>query len=236
VAEIMAMRNLTAALVAQKNAQKSAALQRYFKTGKGEYGEGDVFLGLTVPLTRKIAKEFIHLSLKELSVHIRSKFHEERLASLEILNIKFAKSDEHDRQKIVTFYIKNLRYVNNWDLVDGSAPYILGEYLLDKDKEILYSLAKSSNLWERRVATLSTFTFIRNNQFADALHIAESLLTDEHDLIHKAVGWMLREVGNRDRVVLEIFLEKYYRRIPRTMLRYAIEKFPERERKEWLKR
>ena len=205
--------------------------RKFFKTGKGEYGEGDVFLGLTVPNIRKIAKKYSFASLKIVQELLNSKIHEERLLALFILVDQFKMTGN---EKIVRFYLKNTKKVNNWDLVDSSADKILGNYLLNKPKNILYKLANSSNLWERRISILSTFEFIRNNKFEDSLEIAEILLNDKQDLIHKAVGWMLREVGKRNQTVLEKFLKKYYKRMPRTMLRYAIEKFDERRRKEYL--
>ena len=216
----------------KKRAEASAW---FFKTGKGEYGEGDVFLGITVPEQRKIAKKYFNLSLNNLKILISSKIHEYRLISLFILINKYKKSDNKDKKKIFNFYLKNTKCINNWDLVDISAPNIVGDYLLSKDKKILYKLAKSKNLWERRISIISTFRFIRENQFKDTLKISEILLNDEHDLIHKAVGWMLREIGKRDQKIEEKFLKKYYKTMPRTMLRYAIEKFEENKRKSYLK-
>ena len=216
----------------KKRAEASAW---FFKTGKGEYGEGDVFLGITVPEQRKIAKKYFNLSLNNLKILISSKIHEYRLISLFILINKYKKSDNKDKKKIFNFYLKNTKCINNWDLVDISAPNIVGDYLLDKDRKILYKLAKSENLWEKRISIISTFRFIRENQFKDTLKISEILLNDEHDLIHKAVGWMLREIGKRDQKAEEKFLKKYYKTMPRTMLRYAIEKFEENKRKFYLK-
>ena len=217
-----------------KNPQKAQLLARFFKTGKGEYGEGDVFLGLTVPRQRAIAKKYTKLTLADLRKLLNSKFHEYRLISLLILTEKYKKADNQEKNKIAGFYLKNTKKINNWDLVDLSAHKILGDYLLEKDKKIIYRLAKSENLWERRISILTTFYFIGKGEFEDSLKIAEILLNDKHDLIHKAVGWMLREIGKRNIEILTGFLEKYSRRMPRTMLRYAIEKFDDSKRKTFL--
>jgi len=216
------------------NPKQAEILQRFFKTGKGEYGEGDVFLGIKVPLQRKIAKKYPNLTLKEINELLSSRMHEERLTSLFILIRKYEKGDAKLKKEIFNFYLKNTNKINNWDLVDLSAPKIIGNYLLDKPKDSLYKLAKSKSLWEKRIAVLSTFEFIRNNQFKDTLSISEILLKDKHDLIHKAVGWMLREIGKRNHEVEESFLKKYYKQMPRTMLRYAIEKFDEKKRRFYL--
>ncbi len=210
-------------------------LQRFFKTGKGEYAEGDIFAGIKVPVSRKIALQFVHLTLADLQKIIKSKIHEERLIALFILIAKFKKGDEKAREMIFNFYIKNIRYVNNWDLVDLSAEKIIGSFLIDKDKELLFELAESENIWKRRIAILSTFNFIKAHQFAATLKISEMLIKDKHDLIHKAVGWMLREIGKRDIQTEELFLQRFYKIMPRTMLRYAIEKFPETKRLGYLK-
>lgn len=216
------------------NTEKAKFLQRFFKTGKGEYAEGDLFLGIVVPVQRQIARKYKELSFTDLKKLITSKYHEERLIALLILVERFKKADEVEKEKIVSFYLDNRKGINNWDLVDLSAPKILGEYLLDKDRKILYKFAKSDNLWEKRIAVLSTFTFIRNNDFNDALNIYEIVVNNNHDLIHKAVGWMLRELGKIELKTEEKFLKKYYKTMPRTMLRYAIEKFPEKKRKDYL--
>ncbi len=218
------------------NFEKANLLQRFFKTGKGQYGEGDIFIGVMVPNTRKVAKKFINLSLSEIEKLLYSKIHEERLCALLILVEKFAMANLGEREKIYYFYIKNAKQVNNWDLVDLSAPKIVGEYLLNKDKSILYKFAISRNLWEKRISILSTFTFIKNGKYKNSLKIAKILLKDKHDLIHKAVGWMLREVGKKDLAEEEKFLKKYYKIMSRTMLRYAIEKFPEEKRREYLRK
>lgn len=215
------------------NPKKAKILQRFFKTGKGEYGEGDVFLGIVVPDCRSIVCNYKDAPMSVIAKLIVSKIHEHRLVGILILVEKFKKSDKKNRKKIFGFYLKNAKRINNWDLVDLSAPTI-GQYLLDKDKRVLIRLAKSKNLWERRIAIMFTFAFIRENKFNETLRIAELLLSDEHDLIHKAVGWMLREVGKRDLAIEERFLKKHYKKMPRTMLRYAIEKFEESKRKKYL--
>ncbi len=216
--------------------EKKEISQRFFKTGKGEYGEGDIFVGITVPEIRDICKRhFEEMTLKNAEYFVQNKIHEYRLFGLLILTYMWKKSDDAKRNDIFNLYIKNLRYVNNWDLVDLSAPNIVGEYLKEKDRTILYELAKSNDLWKQRVAIISTFSFTRNNDFEDTLKIAKILLNHKHDLIHKAVGWMLREIGKKDQDVEEEFLKKYYKKMPRTMLRYAIERFEEGERQRYLK-
>jgi 3-methyladenine DNA glycosylase AlkD len=214
-------------------------LARYFKTGEGEYGEGDIFIGVTVPMQRKIAKRFSDLPLVEIERLLKSKIHEHRLTALLILVIQFEKVDEKKtddkkRKNIFDFYLKNMRYVNNWDLVDLSSHKIVGAYLFTLSRQILHELAESEDLWRRRIAIVSTYHFIYRRDFTDTLSIAEKLLGDEHDLIHKAVGWMLREVGKRDEKILRKFLDKHIKKMPRTTLRYAIEKFPESDRKKYL--
>lgn len=212
--------------------EKAKLLQRYFKTGPGEYAEGDVFLGITVPESRKIAKKYASLKLADVITLLHSEIHEERLIALLIMVGKFQAGEEQSR--VYDLYLKNARYINNWDLVDLSAHKIVGAYLSNKPKTILYKLAKSKNVWERRIAVISTFNFIGHNRFSESLKIARMLLGDQHDLIHKAVGWMLREVGKRDLKTEEGFLKEYCREMPRTMLRYAIERFPEGKRKLYL--
>jgi len=219
-------------LQSKANKEKAKIYQGFFKTKKGEYGEGDVFLGLTVPEQRGIAKKYSNIELSDLNILLKSKIHEERLTALLILVDKYKK----DKENIFNFYLKNLNYVNNWDLVDLTSNRVVGDFLLNKEKDVLYKLAKSDNLWERRVAIVSTFEFIKNNQFEDTLKISEILLKDKHDLIHKAVGWMLREVGKKDLKKEEEFLNKHYKEMPRTMLRYAIEKFEENKRNFYMKR
>ncbi|MBM9499046.1 DNA alkylation repair protein [Leptospira sp. 201903071] len=230
----LAAESVQGALQKLGDPSKAQFLTRFFKTGAGEYAEGDVFLGITVPNQRKIAKQHKGLPLKEIEILLRSPIHEERLTSLFILCERFKKGDEKDRKSFHEFYLKNLKHVNNWDLVDLSARVLIGEFLLDKDRKILYRLAKSKNLWERRISVLSTYAFIRVNDFQDILDIAERLLNDQEDLIHKAVGWMLREVGNRDQKMEIGFLDRFAEKMPRTMLRYAIEKFPDSLKKKYM--
>jgi 3-methyladenine DNA glycosylase AlkD len=218
-----------------KNTKKKD-LQRFFKTAKGEYGEGDIFIGVTVPNQRIISKKYTQLQLIEIKKLLQSKYHEHRLTSLFILNLKFKKSNDLEKKQIVDLYIKNTKFVNNWDLVDSSAPYFVGEYFFDKDKQILYNFANSNNLWKKRIAIMTTFYFIRQKKYNDTLKIAEILLNDKHDLIHKAVGWMLREIGIRNLNVEEEFLKKHYKVMPRTMLRYAIEKFDKNKKNYYMKK
>ena len=215
--------------------EQAEVLQKFFKTGKGDYGEGDVFLGIKVPVQRKIAKKYYGLNLYKLQELLNSKIHEHRLTSLIILTDKYKKSSEENKGNIFNFYLKNAKNINNWDLVDLSAPKIVGDFLSDKKKNILYELVQSENLWEKRIAIVSTFAFIKKHEFDDTLMIADELLNDTHDLIHKAVGWMLREVGKRNQEILEGFLKEHYKKMPRTMLRYAIEKFDEGKRKKYLR-
>jgi 3-methyladenine DNA glycosylase AlkD len=209
-------------------------LQGFFKTGVGHYGEGDIFLGIRVPAVRKLAQEYQKLPPEKVLPLLRSGYHEERLFALILFVNAFTKGDETVKRKIYNLYRANTSYINNWDLVDISAPNIVGAFLLTKSRKPLYQLAKSKSLWERRIAILATFCFIKNKQFADTLKIAEILLKDKEDLIHKAVGWMLRETGKRDINNLESFLKEHCRVMPRTMLRYAIEKFTPARRKTFL--
>jgi 3-methyladenine DNA glycosylase AlkD len=209
-------------------------LQRFFKTGPGEYGEGDVLIGIKVPPLRKLSSEFGGEPLPTLRTLLKSKIHEERTLALMILVRQFARADESLREQIYDFYLAHTRFINNWDLVDGSAPYIVGPFLWERDRSQLYRLAKSSSLWERRIAMLATLYFIRQNDFDDALKISALLVADQHDLIHKAVGWMLREIGKRSLAAEESFLKVHCRAMPRTMLRYAIERFPETQRRKYL--
>jgi 3-methyladenine DNA glycosylase AlkD len=225
---------IRAKLLQLASKDKAKILQGFFKTGPGEYGEGDIFLGITVPVLRKLSKEHDALPVNEVVLLLRSSVHEERLLALMLLVNAFAKGEEKLRKKIYDLYLKNTRYINNWDLVDLTAPNIVGSYLLDKSRKPLYDLAKSKNLWKRRISILATFQFIKQHDFDDSLKISKILLIDEHDLIHKAVGWMLREVGKRSLSVEERFLKQHYKKMPRTMLRYAIERFPETKRKKYL--
>jgi len=219
----------------KRDKEQAKRLSRFFKTGKGQYGEGDVFWGIKVPVQREIVKMFKEASLKEIQELLDDEIHECRLTGLLILVQKYKKAE--NKKEIFDFYLKNTKRINNWDLVDLSAPNIVGDFLLNKKKErkVLYSLARSKNLWERRIAVLSSFAFIRDKQFDDALKISKMLLKDKHDLIHKAIGWMLRELGKRDKNVEVRFLEKHCKTMPRTMLRYAIEKFNSKEKASFMK-
>ena len=209
---------------------------RFFKTDKGEYGHGDLFLGVRAPKIRLIAKKHIDISITDMKTLIQSKYHEERFLGLIILVNKYAKTkDKKNRNQLYKIYVSSFKYINNWDLVDVTCPHVTGKHLMDKDRTILYKWAKSEDLWTKRIAMVSTFSFIRKNDLEDTFKIAEILLHDEHDLIHKAVGWMLREAGKRDIKKEETFLKKYYKTMPRTMLRYSIEKFPESKRQKYLK-
>ncbi|MEI6788022.1 MAG: DNA alkylation repair protein [bacterium] len=217
------------------NQKDAGILQWFFKTGPGEYGEGDVFVGVRVPVLRKLVKEFE--AADESTIHdlLESAVHEDRALALFILVRQFEKENEVDRARIYRFYLNHARRINNWDLVDLSAPQVVGGYLANRSRRPLYRLVRSKSLWERRIAILATFTFIRQGDFADTLALADRLLGDREDLIHKAVGWMLREVGKRDLAVLENFLKLRCKTMPRTMLRYAIEKFPEPKRQAYLR-
>ena len=231
----MSLNEIRKALKEFEDKKKARELQRFFKTGPGEYGEGDIFLGIKVPVLRKIAKKYKDLKLPEIEKLLHSPIHEERFLSLVVLTQAYARSNDKEKKKLYEFYLKNAQSINNWDLVDTSAEHIIGAFLKEKSKKPLYSLAKSRSLWERRIAIIATFTFIKQNDFKETLKIAKMLLEDQEDLIHKAVGWMLREIGKRDLQTEEIFLEEHYNKMPRVMLRYAIEKFPEAKRKKYLK-
>jgi len=208
--------------------------QRFFKTGKGEYGHGDKFLGIRVPTIRQAVKQYKTASLSTAEKLLKSEYHEIRLFSLLLLVARFSKGSADEQEKIYRLYLRNSRYINNWDLVDSSAHYIVGAYLDGKDKSVLDKMARSRSLWERRIAIMATFYFIKNNQFTEALKLSKQLLGDQEDLIHKAVGWMLREIGKRDLAKEVAFLNRHYQTMPRTMLRYAIEKFSEAERQRYL--
>jgi 3-methyladenine DNA glycosylase AlkD len=231
------LNKLISELKSLANPEQAKNLQRFFKTGKGEYGEGDVFLGIKMPILRNIAKKYTDLSFNYLQNLLNSKIHEHRMIALIILMNKYkkAKKIQIEKIRIYEFYMKNTKNINNWDLVDISCPRIVGDFLSIEGTEILKVLAKSDNLWERRIAIISTFTLIAKRNLGDTLAIADMLIEDKQDLIHKAVGWALREVGKRNQEVLEIFLKERYKQMPRTMLRYAIEKFPEEKRKKYLK-
>ncbi|MCK5223844.1 DNA alkylation repair protein [Candidatus Calescamantes bacterium] len=214
--------------------ERAANCQRFFKTAKGGYGYGDIFLGIRVPVIRQAVKKFKDASLETAEKLLQSKYHEIRLFALLFFVHRFTRTDPEEQSKIYDLYLKNTEYVNNWDLVDTSAHYIVGAYLEDKDKKVLDELSRSNSLWERRISMIATYYYIRKGQFADALRISKQLLHDKEDLIHKAVGWMLREIGNRDHAVEVKFLKKHYQKMPRTMLRYAIEKFDEEEQQRYL--
>jgi 3-methyladenine DNA glycosylase AlkD len=216
------------------NPLQAKVLQGFFKTGKGEYGEGDVFRGIKIPVLRKLAKKYQDMTCAEVEKLLTSKFHEGRMLSLLLMMGHYSKADDAGKKQIYIMYLRNTRFINNWDLVDVTAPHIVGRYLMDKSREPLYRLARSKMLWERRIAIIATFHYIRQNTFDDTLKIASMLIDDLHDLMHKAVGWMLREVGKRDLLAEEQFLKTHYRQMPRTMIRYAIERFPEAKRRAYL--
>ena len=227
--------SLERGLKAAGDVNRAKQVAAYFKTGQGEYGEGDVFLGIPVPVMRRIALKHRALPLAELQKLLDSKIHDYRAAALEILAAQYARGDERQRKEIVEFYLRNTGRINNWDLVDASARPILGEHLKTHPRKVLRKLAKSKSLWERRIAIVSTMTLVWAGELDDAMEIAEMLLDDEHDLIHKAIGWVLREAGIESRTRLTAFLEKHYARMPRTTLRYAMEHFPPEQRKKVLR-
>jgi 3-methyladenine DNA glycosylase AlkD len=231
----MTLREIKTTLQNLANKKQAEIAQRFFKTGAGEYGEGDRFLGVKVPELRRLSRKNKDLPLADTVKLLKSKYHEERQLALFILALKFPSATESEQSKIYELYLKNTRHINNWDLVDCSAEHIIGAYLRERSKKQLHDLAKSEDLWERRIAILATYHYIKQNDYAETLKISGALVADKEDLIHKAVGWMLREVGNRDLAEEEGFLKKHYRRMPRTMLRYAIEKFPESKRQRYLK-
>ena len=230
----MTKAKVVASLKENADPEKAAFYPRFFKTGQGEYGEGDRFLGVTVPHQRRVARKFRELPLKEIAKLLDDRRHECRLTGLLILVEQYERGDDTARAKVAQFYLDKLDRVNNWDLVDLSAHKILGPHLEHSNRKLLDELAATDHLWRQRVAIISTFHYIRQDDFRDTKRIAQSLINHEHDLIHKAVGWMLREMGKRDRGELERFLQRRYKKMPRTMLRYAIEKFPERQRKKYL--
>ena len=227
-------RAVAAELKALGSPARAKASAWFFKTGAGQYGHGDVFVGVTVPEQRALAKRYAVLPPAELSKLLGSKLHECRLTALLILVRQYERGDDAARERIARFYLAQRKAVNNWDLVDSSAPYVRGRHLLSRDRAVLHKLARSRDLWERRIAIVATLAFIREGDFADTLAIAELLLDDRQDLIHKAAGWMLREVGKRGPDAFERFLAEHAARMPRTMLRYAIEKFPEEKRKRYM--
>lgn len=231
----MSVQKIREKLHALADPQQAVNLQRFFKTGPGDYGEGDRFLGLRVPQIRKLVKEFAATPLRDIQQLLHSVIHEERLLALLLMVQRFQQAEEKEREELYRRYLASTRYINNWDLVDASAVHIVGAWLYDKSRAPLFELARSDSLWERRIAIIATFHFIKRGEYADSLQLAEHLLQDDHDLIHKAVGWVLREVGKRDPGAEELFLRKHYRQMPRTMLRYAIERFPEKKRQDYLK-
>lgn len=231
----MNSQNIISCLNSLSDATIAEHSKRYFKTGEGEYGYGDKFLGIRVPVLRRKVKEYKNTSITEIKKLIKSEYHEIRLFSLLLMVQMFSKGGVDIKEKIVNLFFKSTKYINNWDLVDSSAPYIVGPWLFNKDRKILYELALSDLLWERRIAIMSTAFFIKNNQYNDTLKISNILLTDSEDLIHKAVGWMLREVGKRDIEIEKQYLSKHYKIMPRVMLRYAIEKFSKELRQDYLK-
>lgn len=230
----MVYQEITDHLRSLANPEIAEHSQRFFKTTKGEYGFGDKFLGIRVPVIRQAVKKYKNTPLSVAEKVLKSEYHEVRLFALLLLVFRFSKSSVDEQEEIYHLYLSNTQYVNNWDLVDTSAHHIIGTYLENRDKSMLYDLSKSDSLWERRIAIMSTFYFIKKNQFSDTLHISEQLLSDQEDLIHKAVGWMLREVGKRDLAKEVAFLKSHYQKMPRTMLRYAIEKFSKEERQKYL--
>jgi 3-methyladenine DNA glycosylase AlkD len=230
----MTAREIEHTLKTMGNPEKAEFVARYFKTGPGQYGEGDQFVGLTVPVLRQLARKYKTLPLQEAALLLTSPVHEARLLSLLILVEACKKAAIAEKEHIYQIYLDHTEYINNWDLVDASADHIVGGFLRERDKTILLTLAASPLLWERRIAIMATFHFIKQGQFSDTLSIAERLLSDTHDLIHKAVGWMLREIGKRNQAVEEEFLKLHHRKMPRTMLRYAIERFPEDLRRQYM--
>jgi len=220
------------------NKEKAVVLMGFFKTAPGEYGEGDKFIGVTVPNTRIIAKKYQDISIDKTVELLKSEVHEHRLCALLILVVKYENGNQQEKKRIYHTYLKNSKYINNWDLVDLSAHKIVGEYILlePKERKTLLKLASSQDLWERRISIVATFAFIKKQQFDETLKISKILLEDSHDLIHKAVGWMLRELGKKDQSIEENFLEEHHKIMPRTMLRYSIEKFSDKKRKYYMKK
>jgi 3-methyladenine DNA glycosylase AlkD len=228
------LKDIRSTLRAQADPEQAKNLQRFFKTGPGDYGEGDRFLGLRVPQIRAMVKELGVVPITTIKSLIKSPWHEERMLALLLMVHRYNKSDDEAREVLYHLYLDSTTYINNWDLIDVTARHIVGAWLYNRPRKPLFVLAKSDSLWERRISILSAFYFIAKNDFEDALKLAKILLNDDHDLMHKAVGWMLREIGKRDRKREEEFLLKHYRKMPRTMLRYAIEHFPEKRRKAYL--
>jgi 3-methyladenine DNA glycosylase AlkD len=231
---------MTASVLREKlhalgDAEKAVVLQRFFKTGPGEYAEGDRFIGVRVPQIRKLVKAHADAPLADIDELLHSAIHEERLLALLLMVQRYQRGTQEERKRLYQHYLNSTEVINNWDLVDVTAEHIVGAWLFARSRKPLYKLARSNSLWERRIAVMATFHFIKQHDFAETLQLAEQLLGDEHDLIHKAVGWMLREIGKRDLAAEEAFLQQHYHDMPRTMLRYAIEKFPEERRQAYLK-
>jgi len=230
-------KSLKQALLQLEDPDRAIQTARFFKTGKGEYGEGDLFIGLSNPQVQALVKEYWKFTnMADVQELINNKIHELRFAALLVLVTQFPKSSPFQQNKIIKFYLKNIRQINNWDLVDCSAYKLLGKFLLHKDRQILYDLAESGHLWSERVAVVACFEFIRNGQFSDVFNLCEKFLSHKHDLMHKACGWMLREVGKRDELALEEFLDEHLSKMPRTMLRYAIERMKEVKRLGYLRK
>ena len=228
---------LKASLLIEGNPERAAHAKKYFKTGKGEYAEGDIFVGLTNPQVQAWAKKhYRSINLDTIQEFLKDEIHEVRFAALLVMIEQFKKGDELIKSELINCYLNNVTTINNWDLVDCSVYKLLGEWLLDKDRSVLYELAQTSHLWSQRIGIITTLAFIRQKQYSDTLRLAEILMNHPHDLIHKACGWMLREVGKRDELVLEEFLDEHLSKMPRTMLRYAIERFPEVKRLSYLKK
>ena len=231
----MTAKRLREKLHALADPERAVLLQRFFKTGPGEYAEGDRFIGVRVPRIRKLVRAHPDIPLEEVEQLLQSEIHEERLLALLLMVQHYQRGDGKVRKRLYQLYLGSTEFINNWDLIDVTAKNIVGAWLENKSRKPLYKLARSKSLWERRIAIMATFRYIPADDFEDCLKLAEMLRDDEHDLIHKAVGWMLREVGKRDRAVEEAFLQQHYQSMPRTMLRYAIEKFPEKRRQAYLK-
>lgn len=233
----MNLKQFRSTLRKQSSPEVATVARSFFKTGPGQYGEGDKFLGLKVPQVRALVKLSDELTEDDVLTLLHSEWHEERLAALQIMVRRFvkAKRDEAAQHKLVKLYLANTAHINNWDLVDTSAPQLLGAWLLKRDRAILHKFTLSKNLWERRIAVITTQAFIRTGQFDDTLRLVHSLLGDKHDLMHKACGWMLREAGKKNKAMLVNFLDTHFAKMPRTMLRYAIEHFPEAERLRYLR-
>ena len=234
-------KNVISDLQKMADPEKAISSKRFFKTGKGEYGEGDEFLGISVPNMQKVAKKYINLDLNNIKILLENKYHEVRVAALTIITYKFEDfqkdKNENELKNIYNFYLENTQYINNWDLVDLSCYKIVGAYLLDKDRSVLYKLAISKSLWERRIAIVSTFAFIRNGEYEDTIKICEILLNDKQELIHKATGWMLREAGKKiNKDLLINFLDIHRGNMPRIMLRYSIERLSTDEKSFYMKK